>query len=71
MPFVALEWDHKLAKSWIRWLVVECDRVEMRHGGTSPISSMINGPNMTRARLPRFAMGRMSVHPNRATTTAS
>ena len=33
MAYVALEWDHKIAKSWIGWLVVECAHVEEKFGG--------------------------------------
>jgi len=33
MPFVALQWDHKLANAWIGWLVVECAAVEEKFGG--------------------------------------
>lgn len=33
MPFVALQWDHKLANAWISWLVVECAVVEEKFGG--------------------------------------
>ena len=33
MPYVALEWDHKIAKPVIRWLVVQCQSVGQKFGG--------------------------------------
>lgn len=33
MPYVALEWDHKIAKPLIKWLVVECESVGRKFGG--------------------------------------
>lgn len=33
MPYVALEWDHKIAKPVIQWLVVKCRSVGQKFGG--------------------------------------
>lgn len=33
MPYVALEWDHKIAKPVIQWLVVKCASVGTKFGG--------------------------------------
>lgn len=33
MPYVALEWDHAIAKPVIRWLVVKCHSVGQKFGG--------------------------------------
>ena len=33
MPYVALEWDHKIAKPMIKWLVVKCASVGTKFGG--------------------------------------
>src|SRR4051812_41789710 len=33
MPYVALEWDHKIAKPVIQWLVVKCSSVGQKFGG--------------------------------------
>ncbi|HYO54831.1 hypothetical protein [Archangium sp.] len=33
MPYVALEWDHKIGKPMINWLVVECGGVGEKCGG--------------------------------------
>lgn len=33
MPYVALEWDHKIARPVIRWLVVQCSSVGWKFGG--------------------------------------
>lgn len=33
MPFVALEWDHKIGRPMISWLVVECSSVGRKFGG--------------------------------------
>ena len=33
MPYVALEWDHKIAKPVIKWLVVKCHSVGTKFGG--------------------------------------
>lgn len=32
MPFVALEWDHKIGRPMINWIVVECSGVAERCG---------------------------------------
>lgn len=33
MPYVALEWDHKIGRPMINWLVVECESVGRKFGG--------------------------------------
>lgn len=33
MPYVALEWDHKIARPAIQWLVVKCQSVGWKFGG--------------------------------------
>jgi len=33
MPYVALEWDHKIGRPMIQWLVVECASVGRKFGG--------------------------------------
>ena len=33
MPFVALEWDHKIGRPMISWLVVQCSSVGRKFGG--------------------------------------
>jgi len=33
MPYVALEWDHKIAKPLVKWLVVQCASVGRKFGG--------------------------------------
>lgn len=33
MPYVALEWDHKIARPVIKWLVVKCESVGWKFGG--------------------------------------
>ena len=33
MPYVALEWDHRIAKPVIQWLVVKCASVGRKFGG--------------------------------------
>jgi len=33
MPYVALEWDHRIAKPVIQWLVVKCQSVGQKFGG--------------------------------------
>jgi hypothetical protein len=33
MPYVALEWDHKIGKPMIKWLVVRCASVGTKFGG--------------------------------------
>ena len=33
MPYVALEWDHRIGRPFIQWLVVECASVGRKFGG--------------------------------------
>ena len=33
MPYVALEWDHKIGRPMINWLVVQCASVGQKFGG--------------------------------------
>ena len=33
MPYVALEWDHRIAKPVVKWLVVKCKSVGRKFGG--------------------------------------
>ncbi len=33
MPYVALEWDHKIGRPMIHWLVVKCKSVGRKFGG--------------------------------------
>jgi hypothetical protein len=33
MPYVALEWDHKIGRPMIHWLVVKCQSVGQKFGG--------------------------------------
>ena len=33
MPYVALEWDHKIGRPVIQWLVVKCKSVGQKFGG--------------------------------------
>jgi len=33
MPYVALEWDHKIGKPMIKWLVVKCASLGQKFGG--------------------------------------
>jgi hypothetical protein len=33
MPHVALEWDHKIGRPFIQWLVVKCKSVGQKFGG--------------------------------------
>jgi hypothetical protein len=33
MPYVALEWDHRIGKPMIRWLVVQCAGIGEKCGG--------------------------------------
>lgn len=33
MPYVALEWDHKIGRPMINWVVVECASVGWKFGG--------------------------------------
>ncbi|MBM7117413.1 hypothetical protein [Archangium primigenium] len=38
MPYVALEWDHKIGQPMISWLVVECAGVSEKCGGPIALS---------------------------------
>ena len=33
MPYVALEWDHKIGRPVVQWLVVKCQSVGQKFGG--------------------------------------
>ena len=33
MPYVALEWDHKIGRPMIKWLVVKCQSLGTKFGG--------------------------------------
>jgi hypothetical protein len=33
MPYVALEWDHKIGRPMINWIVVKCQSVGQKFGG--------------------------------------
>jgi hypothetical protein len=33
MPYVALEWDHKIGRPFMQWLVVKCKSVGQKFGG--------------------------------------
>ena len=33
MPYVALEWDHKIGRPIVQWLVVKCQSVGQKFGG--------------------------------------
>ncbi|HEX8409108.1 MAG TPA: hypothetical protein VF883_09600 [Thermoanaerobaculia bacterium] len=33
MPYVALEWDHKIGRPIIQWLVVQCQSIGQKFGG--------------------------------------
>jgi hypothetical protein len=33
MPYVALEWDHRIGRPFMQWLVVECASVGKKFGG--------------------------------------
>lgn len=33
MPYVALEWDHKIGRPFVQWLVVRCASVGQKFGG--------------------------------------
>jgi hypothetical protein len=33
MPYVALEWDHRIGRPMIKWLVVKCQSVGQKFGG--------------------------------------
>jgi hypothetical protein len=38
MPYVALEWDHKIARPVIQWLVVKCQSVGWKFGGPQALA---------------------------------
>lgn len=38
MPYVALEWDHKIGRPMIHWLVVKCHSVGHKFGGPQAIA---------------------------------
>jgi hypothetical protein len=38
MPYVALEWDHKIGRPMIHWLVVKCHSVGEKFGGPQAIA---------------------------------
>lgn len=38
MPYVALEWDHKIGRPMIKWLVVKCASVGQKFGGPQAIA---------------------------------
>jgi hypothetical protein len=38
MPYVALEWDHKIGRPMIHWLVVKCHSVGQKFGGPQAIA---------------------------------
>jgi hypothetical protein len=38
MPYVALEWDHKIGRPMIHWLVVKCHSVGRKFGGPQAIA---------------------------------
>jgi hypothetical protein len=38
MPYVALEWDHKIGRPMIQWLVVKCHSVGRKFGGPQAIA---------------------------------
>lgn len=33
MPYIALEWDHKIAKPMVKWIVVDCAALGTKFGG--------------------------------------
>jgi hypothetical protein len=33
MPYVALEWDHRIGRPFMKWLVVKCHSVGQKFGG--------------------------------------
>ena len=33
MPYVALEWDHRIGRPFMQWLVIECHSVGRKFGG--------------------------------------
>ncbi|MGZ3461722.1 MAG: hypothetical protein ACXU86_24790 [Archangium sp.] len=38
MPYVALEWDHKIGKPMINWIVVECSGTAIKCGSVSALA---------------------------------
>lgn len=38
MPYVALEWDHKIGRPMIHWLVVKCHSVGRKFGGPQALA---------------------------------
>lgn len=38
MPYVALEWDHKIGRPMINWIVVECAGTAVKCGGVSALA---------------------------------
>ena len=38
MPYVALEWDHKIGRPVIQWLVVKCQSVGWKFGGPQALA---------------------------------
>ena len=38
MPYVALEWDHKIGKPMINWIVVECAGLAVKCGALSALA---------------------------------
>jgi hypothetical protein len=38
MPYVALEWDHKIAKPMVKWIVVKCAALGTKFGGPQALA---------------------------------
>ncbi|HYI10609.1 MAG TPA: hypothetical protein VEK57_16230 [Thermoanaerobaculia bacterium] len=38
MPYVALEWDHKIGRPFMQWLVVKCASVGQKFGGPQALA---------------------------------
>jgi len=38
MPYVALEWDHKIGRPFVQWLVVKCHSVGRKFGGPQALA---------------------------------
>jgi hypothetical protein len=38
MPYVALEWDHKIGRPMINWIVVKCHSVGQKFGGPQALA---------------------------------
>lgn len=38
MPYVALEWDHKIGRPMIKWVVVKCHSVGRKFGGPQALA---------------------------------